>query len=149
MIVLGHLSAPSDHGLDQSLYGLSGVRIVRGGLWVVLELEWSPRAPSAEFCKDRLTSLQPHPLILLFLSLCGSPISILPFFLASVAASFNPISVFPFFLVVVTLLPCLFFFCTSSIVNVSFSCCIMVTWQQASQCNAGHLFGAINKIVIF
>ena len=94
MIVLGHLSAPSDHGLDQNMYGLAGVGIVPGGLWVVLELEWSPRAPSAEFCKDSLTSLQPHPLLLLFLSLCGSPISILLFFLASAAASFSPISVF-------------------------------------------------------
>ena len=98
MIVFGHLSAPSNHGLDQRLYGLSEVGIVPGGLWVVLELEWSSRTPPAEFCKDRLTSLQPHPLLYLFLSLYGSPISILPFFLASAAASFSPISVFPFFL---------------------------------------------------
>ena len=100
MIVFGHLSAPPNHGLDQRLYGLSGVGIVSGGLWVVLELEWSPRTPLAKFCRDRLTSLQPHPLIFLFLSLCGSPISILPFFLAFAAASLSPISIFPFFFAV-------------------------------------------------
>ena len=98
MIVFGHLSVPSNHGLDQRLYGLSGVGIVPGGLWVVLELEWSPRTPPAEFCRDRLTSHKPHPLIILFLSLYCNPISILPFFLASAAASFSPISFFPFFL---------------------------------------------------
>ena len=57
MIVFGHLSVPPNHGLDQRLYGLSGVGIVPGGLWVVLELEWSLRTPPAEFCRDRLTSL--------------------------------------------------------------------------------------------
>ena len=98
MIVFGHLSAPSNHGLDQRLYGLSEVGIVSGGLWVVLELEWSPRTPPTEFCRDCLTSLQPHPLLFLFLSLCWSPFSILPPFLASAAASFSPISLFPFFL---------------------------------------------------
>ena len=98
MIVFGHLSAPSNHGLDRRLYGLSGVRIVPRGIWVVLELEWSPRTPSTEFCRDRLTSHQPHRLIFLFVSLYGSPISILPFFLAPAGASFSPISVFPFFL---------------------------------------------------
>ena len=98
MIVFSHLGAPSNHRLDQRLYGLSGVGIVPGGLWVVLELEWSPRTPPAEFCRDRLTSLQPHPLIFLFLVLYDSPISIFPFFLASTTSSFSPISVFPFFL---------------------------------------------------
>ena len=98
MVVFGHLSTPSNHGLDQRLYGLREVGIVPGGLWVVLELEWSPRTPPAEFCKDHSTSHQPHPPLFLFLSLYGSPISILPFFLASVAASFSPISIFPFFL---------------------------------------------------
>ena len=98
MIVFGHLSVPPNHGLDQRLYGLSRVGIVLGGLWVVLELNWSLRTPNAEFCRDRLTSLQPHPLIFFFLRLYGSPISILPFFLASVGASFSPVSVFPFFL---------------------------------------------------
>ena len=98
MIVFGHLSVPSNHGLDQRLYGLTLVGIVPGGLWVVLELEWSTRTPPAEFCRDRLTSLQPHPLFFLFLSLCGSLISILPFFLDFTATSFSPISVFPFFL---------------------------------------------------
>ena len=33
--------------------------------------------------------------------------------------------------------------------NVSLSCCIMMAWKQASLCNAEHLFGAINKIVVF
>ena len=98
MIVFNHLSVPSNHGLNQRLYGFKGVEIVPGGLWVFLELEWSPRTPPDEFCRDRLTSLQPHPLLFLFLSLCGSPISILPFFLASTTTSFSPISVFPFFL---------------------------------------------------
>ena len=98
MVMFGHLSAPSNHGLDQRLYGLSGVRIVPRGLLVVLELEWSPRTPPIEFCRDRSTSHQPYPLIFLFLSLYGSPISILHFFLASAAASFSPISAFPFFL---------------------------------------------------
>ena len=104
MIVFGHLSAPSNHGSEQRLYGLRGVGNVPGGLWVVIELEWSPRTPPAEFGRDRLTSLQPHPLLFLFLNLYGSPISILPFFLASAAASFSPISVFPFFLAVASLL---------------------------------------------
>ena len=152
MIVFGHLSAPSNHRLDQRLYGLSGVRIVPRGLWVVLDLEWSPRTPHAEFCRDRLTSLQPHPLIFLFLSLYGSSISILPFFLASATASFSPISVFPFFLAVVSFLvtatdalPISFVFR----VNVSLSCCNMIAWQQALLCKDEHLFGAINKIVVF
>ena len=146
MIVFGHLSTPSNHGLDQRLYGLSGVGIVPGGLWVVLELEWSPRTPPAKFYRDRLSSHQPHPLICLFLSLCGSPISILPFFLAPAAASFIPISVFPFFLassfnpisvfpffLAATFswfrrrMPCLFFFCISGVMNVSLSCCIMIS----------------------
>ena len=33
--------------------------------------------------------------------------------------------------------------------NTGLSCCIMIAWQQASLCNAEHLFGAINKIVVF
>ena len=33
--------------------------------------------------------------------------------------------------------------------NTSLSCCITIAWQQASLCNAEHLFGAINKIVVF
>ena len=147
MIVFSHLNAPSNHGLDQGLYGLSGVGNVPGGLWVVLELEWSPRTPPAEFGRDFLTSLQPHPLIFLFLSLFGSPISILPFFLASAVAYFNHISVFPFFLAVAA--DALFFFCISDVMNVSLSCCIMIAWQQTSLCNAEHLFGAINKIGVF
>ena len=53
MIVFSHLNTPSNHGLDQRLYGLSGVGNVPGGLWVVLELEWSPRTPLAEFRRDR------------------------------------------------------------------------------------------------
>ena len=97
IIVFDHLSSLPRHGSDQRLYGLSGVVIVLGGLWVVLELDWSLRTPPAESCRDHLSSHQPHPLIFLFLSLCGSPISIFPFFLASAAASFSPISFFPFF----------------------------------------------------
>ena len=31
MVVFGHLSAPSNHRLDQRLYDLSGVRIFPGG----------------------------------------------------------------------------------------------------------------------
>ena len=135
---------------------------------MVLELEWSPRTPHAEFCRDRSTSHQPYPPFFLFLSLYGSPISILPFFLASTVASFNHISVFPFFLASSFSLisvfpsslqwllswfrrrvPCLFFFCISGVMNVSLSCCIMLDWQQASLCNAEHLFGAFNKIVVF
>ena len=104
MIVFSHLNAPSNHGLDQRLYGLSGVENVPGGLWVVLKLEWSPRTPPAEFFRDFLTSVQPHPLLFLFLSLYSSPISTLPFFLPSAAAFFSPISVFPFFLAVASFL---------------------------------------------
>ena len=133
MVVFGHLSAPSNHGLDRRFYGLSGVGIVSGGLWVVLELEWSPRTPPVEFCRDHSTFHQPHPPLFLFLSLCGSPISILPFFLASAAASFSPISVFPFFFAVASfLVPAAnalhVFFCISSVMNVSLSCCIMIAW---------------------
>ena len=64
--MFSYLGAPSSRGLDQRLYGLSGVGNVPGGLWVVLELEWSSRAPPVEFYRDHLTSPQPHPLILLF-----------------------------------------------------------------------------------
>ena len=64
--MFSYLGTPSSRGLDQRLYGLSGVGNVPGGLWVVLELEWSSRAPPAEFYRDHLTSPQPHPLILLF-----------------------------------------------------------------------------------
>ena len=167
MVVFGHLSVPSNHGLDQILYGLSGVEIVPGGLWVVLELEWSPRTPPTEFCRDRSTSHQPHPPHFFFLSLCGSPISILPFFLASIAAS-APSPSFPSSLLLLSApspsfpsslqrllfwfqqrVPCLFFFCISGVMNVSLSCCITIAWQQASLCKAEHLFGAFNKIVVF
>ena len=37
--------------IGQRLYGLSGVGNVRGGVWVVLKLEWNPlhpRTPHAE-----------------------------------------------------------------------------------------------------
>ena len=66
MIVFSYSGAPSNRGLDQRLYGVSGVGNVLGGVWVVLELEWGSRTPPAEFCRDRLTSPQPHPLLLLF-----------------------------------------------------------------------------------
>ena len=96
--MFSHFSAPSNQGLDQRLYGLSGVEIVPGGLWVVLELEWSPRTPPAEFCRDHLTSLQPHPLFFLFLSLCGSHISVFPFFLAIASFLALAADAFPVFL---------------------------------------------------
>ena len=66
MIVFSYLGTPSNRGLNQRLYGLSGVGNVPGDLWVVLELEWSLRTPPAKFCRDHLTSPQPHPLLLLF-----------------------------------------------------------------------------------
>ena len=66
MIVFSYSGAPSNRGLDQRLYGVSGVGNVPRGVCVVLELEWGLRTPLAEFCSDRLTSPQPHPLILLF-----------------------------------------------------------------------------------
>ena len=46
-------------------------------------------------------------------------------------------------------MPCLLFFSISDVMNTGLSCCIMIAWQQASLCNAEHLFGAINKIVVF
>ena len=39
MIVFSYSGAPSNRGLDQRLYGLSGVGNVPGGVWMVLELE--------------------------------------------------------------------------------------------------------------
>ena len=54
MIVFSYLGAPSNRGLGQRLYGLSGVENVPGGLWVVLELEWSSRTPHMEFFRDHL-----------------------------------------------------------------------------------------------
>ena len=66
MIVFSYSGAPSNRGLDHRLYGLSEVGNVPGGVWVVLELEWGSRTPHAEFCRDHLTSPQPHPLLLLF-----------------------------------------------------------------------------------
>ena len=64
--MFSYSGAPSSRGLDQRLYGLRGVGNVPGGVWVVLELEWGLRLPPAEFCRDHLTSPQPHPLLLLF-----------------------------------------------------------------------------------
>ena len=46
-------------------------------------------------------------------------------------------------------MPCLLFFSISDVMNISLSCCITIAWQQASLCNAEHLFSAINKIVVF
>ena len=127
MIVFDHLSAPPRHGSDQRLYGLSGVGIVLGGLQVVLELELSPKTPPAESCKDRSSSHQPHPLLFLFLSLYSSPISIFPFFLASAALLSAPSSSFPSSLQRLLSwfrrrMPCLFFFCILSVMNISLSC---------------------------
>ena len=84
--------------IGQRLHGLSGVEIVQWDLWVVLKLEWSPRTPPVESCRDRSSFHQPHLRLFLFLSLYSSPIFVFPFVLASAAASFSPISVFPFFL---------------------------------------------------
>ena len=71
--MFSYLGAPSNRGLDQRLYGLSGVGNVPGGLWVVQELEWSSRTPPTGFCRDHLTSPQPHPLIFPFsFGFCGS-----------------------------------------------------------------------------
>ena len=39
MIVIDYLSVLSKDGSGHRLHGLSGVRIVLGGLWVVLKLE--------------------------------------------------------------------------------------------------------------
>ena len=33
--------------------------------------------------------------------------------------------------------------------NTSLSCCIIIARQQALLCNVEHLFGAINKIIVF
>ena len=66
MTVFNYSGAPSNRGLDQRLYGLSEDGNVPRGVWVVLKLEWGLRTPPAEFCRDHLTSPQPHPLILLF-----------------------------------------------------------------------------------
>ena len=86
MIVFSYLGAPSNPGLDQRLYGLSGVKNVPGGLWVVLELEWS-------------TS---YGILQGSLNLPPISSSHFPLFLAYAEASFKPISIFPFFLAVVT-----------------------------------------------
>ena len=56
MIMFSYSGVPSNRGLDQRLYGLSGVGNVPRGVWMVLELEWGLRTPHAEFCRDRLTS---------------------------------------------------------------------------------------------
>ena len=67
MIMLGHLSVPPNHGLDQRLYGFSGIGIVPRELWVVLELEWSPRTPPAKFCRDLFVDPQFCPSTLAFI----------------------------------------------------------------------------------
>ena len=64
MIMFGHMNAPSNDGLDQRLFGLSGVENVPGGLWVVLELERSPRTPPAEFFRDRLPPASSSPFLI-------------------------------------------------------------------------------------
>ena len=69
----------------------------QGGVWVVLELDWGSRTPLAEFCRDHLTSPQPHPLLLLFFfGLCGST--------RAFCFSFSPITIFPFFWAVASIL---------------------------------------------
>ena len=68
MIVFNYMGVPSNRGLDQRLYGLSGVGNVPGGLWVVLDLEWSLRTPPVKFCKNHLISPS---LILSFSSFFG------------------------------------------------------------------------------
>ena len=95
MVVNNYLSVPSKHGSAKDCMVLVESKMFRGDVWVVLKLKWSPRTPPVESCRGRSSFHQPP---LLLLSLCGSPISILPFFLVSDAASFSSISVFPFFL---------------------------------------------------
>ena len=82
----------------QRRHGLSGVKNVRGGVWVVLKLEWQslhPRAYPAKSCRGRSSSppassspsppswpswqrggflllVQPHHHLLLLFGLCGS-----------------------------------------------------------------------------
>ena len=90
MIVFDHLSTLSKRGSGQRLHGLSGVGIVLGGLWVVLKLEWSPRTPPVESCRDRSSFHQPHHHLVLFLSLYSSPISIFPFFFCLCSSFFQP-----------------------------------------------------------
>ena len=46
-------------------------------------------------------------------------------------------------------MPCLLFFCILDVMNTSQSCSNTIAWYQASLCNAEHLFGALNKIVVF
>ena len=73
MFVFDHLSALSMHESDQRLYGLSRVGIVLGGLWVVLKLEWSPRTPPIESCRDRSSFHQPISVFSFFLASTGAP----------------------------------------------------------------------------
>ena len=53
MIVIDYLSMLSKHESDQRLRGLSRVRIVLGGLWVVLKLEWNPMYPKTPHPNQR------------------------------------------------------------------------------------------------
>ena len=43
--MIDYLGVRSKHESDQRMHVLSGVRIVLGGLWVVLKLEWNPLHP--------------------------------------------------------------------------------------------------------
>ena len=128
-----YLSVPSKHGSAKDCMVSAESEMFRWGVWVVLKLEWSPRTPLVESCRGRSSFHQPP---LLLLSLYGSPISILPFFLASAAPLSAPSPSFPsswqrllsWFR---RLMPCLFFFCISGVMNISLLCYNMIAWQQA------------------
>ena len=75
----------------QRQYGMSGVRNVQGGVWVVLKLAWQPLHPRAPLLNPVGFSQalhQPHPLLFLLLGLCGST--------GAFCFSFNPITTFFF-----------------------------------------------------
>ena len=81
MIVIDYLSVHSKHGSGQRLHGLSGVRIVLGGLWVFLKLEWNRGHPLS------------NPTGISQASTSFSPVSIFSSFFASAAASFSVLAV--------------------------------------------------------
>ena len=118
MIVFSYSGAPSSRGLDHKLYGLSGVESVPGGVWVVLELEWGSRTPPAEFCRDHLTSPQPHPLLLLFFFLASATARGLSTSRSAPSPSFPSSGQWPL-LWFRRRMPCLLFFCISDVMNTS------------------------------
>ena len=115
----------------QRRHGLGGVENVRGGVWVVLKLEWQPLHPRAPPAESLLLSLRGSAGAFCF---SFSPITTFFSLLASAATSvLDP----------EWMLHLLRMFCKFGLYRET------LLGHKHFLCNAEHLFGAINKIVVF